>query len=370
MLYLDHNATTPCDPRVIDAMLPFFGDQFWNPGSAHVGGRRARQVVEDARRRFAGRLGVEPDSVVFTSGSTESIQIALERLPEGLKTQLPFFSSDIEHRAVRNALARLATGGADVRTLTLTPDGSVDVDRIREPGVYVVQAANSETGIRQPLGPIAAGVREAGGLLVVDAAQALWKTDFADWAGVADALVLSAHKAYGPKGIGTLVLSEEMRRLLKAHGLEAQEAGIREGTLNVPLIVGFAAALELAATEGEAWRRAARAALDAFEAALVEADVGLDPLFRDRDRLPNTSAVRVRGVPGDAIVAQSTEVAISFGTACSSGAPGPSPALVAFGLSSEDALQTVRVSFGREHSAEDGKTAARYLVAVAERLQS
>ena len=369
ILYLDHNSTTPCDQRVLKAMLPYFDTEFWNAGSAHALGRKAKAAIEQARAIAASALGVSDDRLIFVSGATEGIQLVLERLPARMRAQVPFLASPVEHRAVRNSLERLRREGATVRFLSLDAKGIVASDQVFGSAVVVVQAANSETGVVQPIAHLAKVVHDYGGVLIVDGAQALWKLEVEDLGRCADALIISAHKAYGPKGIATVVLSEEMERILRSPGIDAQERGIREGTLNTPLIVGFAEAARLAKDEGLRWRTRAQRARDHFEEMIrTVASLQMRPLLTGSPRLPNTCALHVPGVAGDALVAACAEVALSYGTACSSGTPAPSPALLAFGIPWEVARQTVRVSFGRSNTPADAERAAQCIARTAQNL--
>lgn len=362
-LYLDHNATTPCDARVRQEMDPYFSDAFWNPSSSHVLGRKAFRALEEARCRSAVALGVDPEDVVFTSGATEAINLALERLPEALIRSTCIYPSPVEHRAVQNALQRLQRRGATVKLLPTGIGGIVNLSGILEPSIYVVQAANSETGVKQDIAAISEAVRTVGGLLICDAAQALWKMHSKEFMSYADAIVLSAHKAYGPKGVGALIATSDFRRLLRKDFPEsAQEALIREGTVNVASAVGFARTMELVADESHQWRSAANATRDAFEAALERLSPGeLVTNLKSLPRLVNTSSIWVKGQQGDAVVVRASKIAISYGSACSSGAPEPSPVLVASGLTRQVASESVRVSFGRDHSPVDGEFAASEL---------
>jgi len=303
---------------------------------------------------------VPPEDVVFTGGATEAINLALERLPERLISSLGIRSSPIEHRAVTNSLQRLQRRGARIEMLRSGRGGVVDPAQINTAAVYVVQAANSETGVIQDIAAISEAVHNFGGLLICDAAQALWKMPLEDIAQHADALILSAHKAYGPKGVGVLVATDDFRRVLRRDFPEkAQEAHLREGTVSVASAVGFAKVAELVATEGDAWRAATRAARDAFETFLDVHSAGrASANWRDLSRLPNTSSVWIPGQPGDLVVIGSRNIAISYGSACSSGAPEPSPVLIASGLARTQAHETVRVSFGRDHTVAEGEFAA------------
>lgn len=363
VLYLDHNATTPCDPRVLEEMQPYYSEQFWNPSSSHILGRRASHVLDEARERVARSCGVAFEDVIFTSGATEGCQIALERLPLGVLKESGLRASPVEHRAVRNALDRIRGSGVPLQGLSTIHGGLVDPGTINEPHVYVVQAANSESGVIQNLAEIGHAVRAAGGLLVCDAAQALWKLPLAKVIPFVDVAILSGHKAYGPKGVGVVIAKSAYRRLLRASGLQGgQEHGIREGTVNLPGAVGLAAAVAFAEAEGPSWRDRARRTRDDFERAVTELSGGaIYPHFSNLPRLPNTSSLRVSSVPADLLVTTLTTIAVSYGSACSSGAPEPSTALVASGISREVAAETIRVSFGREGDSTLGSVAAELL---------
>jgi cysteine desulfurase len=347
-------------------MLPFYSEVFWNTSSIHALGRRAARFLESARERCGAIFKRPADDIVFTAGATDGIQICLDSLPSEVLETLPIYASDIEHRSMRNGLRRLALRGGHLKTLA-TVAGVIDLSAITTAGIYIAQAANSETGILQPISDIAHAVHSCGGFLICDAAQALWKVDSSDFSTQPDAVILSAHKAYGPKGAGLVMLQPELRRLmLRARRGEAQEQGLREGTHNLSAIVGMAATAELISQESQGWRSRSMAARTSFEDAIQNSDlVAIN--FADAPRLPNTSSVRVYGVDGDVTVLN-CGLAISFGSACSSGAPGPSPALLASGLDSVASAQTVRVSFGRDHDKTDGRRAARSLLECATRL--
>lgn len=368
MMYLDHNATTPCDERILDEMRPFHTQLFANSGSIHMFGRQAARALQSARDRCAAALKRDPDEVVFTSGATEGIQLCLECMPTDFVLGIPIFATPFEHRAVQNCLQRLSHHGADVRILDCQ-DGILNLTQVVEAGLYVIQAANSETGVIQPIEQLAERIHGVGGILICDAAQGLWKIDSDQYAQSPDAVILSAHKAYGPKGVGALLLKRELMPILKRGRLgPAQDQGVREGTVNVAGAVGMAATVELASSEGETWRARALEARASFEDRLSQ-DQACEVHFKSHSRLPNTASVRFTAVEGD-LVALNTEVAVSFGTACSSGTPGPSSALLAMGLSRAQAMETVRVSFGRDHSAQDGIFGADALLRAAKRISS
>jgi cysteine desulfurase len=365
-LYADHNATTPCDGRIVREMLPYFTQTFANPGSIHHLGRQADNVLQNARDRCAKTLHRNADEIVFTSGATEGLQLCLESLPSELLQGIPIFTTRFEHRAVQNCLKRLEKRGMDIRILECQ-DGVLAQEIITDAGIYVIQAANSETGVIQSILQISEKIHAVGGMLICDAAQGLWKLEMDQFVLGPDALILSAHKAYGPKGVGALVLQRDFKSILKRGRLGlAQDQGIREGTINVAGAVGMAATLEFAYSEGALWRVCAAEARSAFENRL-SLEKGCEVHFKTLHRLPNTSSVRFSAVDGDVLTLNSS-VAVSFGTACSSGSPEPSPVLLEMGLNRTQAMETVRVSFGRDHSGDDGNLVAEVLLEAARTL--
>lgn len=372
-IYLDHHATTPTDPRVVEAMLPYFSEEFGNASSStHAYGWRAEAAVEDARERLARAIGAgEPREIVFTSGTTESDNLALSGV---LRAALPerdhVVTSAIEHPAVLDTCRALAREGVRVTELPVDLDGLVDPQRVAEAitprtALVSVMAANSEIGVLQPLEEIAAVCRERGVLFHTDAAQAVGRipVDVERW-GV-DLLSMCAHKCYGPKGIGALYLRSRRPRIAIApllHG-GGHERGLRSGTLPVPLCVGFARAVEicLADLAPEAARQAALRdqLLERLRAAC--GDVRLNG--HATRRLPGNLNVCIPGVAADALLVALRDVALSTGSACASARGEPSHVLRAIGLSPALARSALRFGLGR------GTTQAEIAVA-AERVGS
>jgi|HubBroStandDraft_1064217.scaffolds.fasta_scaffold00234_28 cysteine desulfurase len=374
-IYLDHQATTPTDPRVVEAMLPWFAEQFGNPHSAdHEWGWRAEEAVELARRQVASLVGAQAAEIIFTAGATEANNLALLGLAPTLRAQgrRHIVASPLEHPSVAACLARLAVEGFEVTILPVDPGGVLDPARILdalspETGLVTVIAASHEIGTLQPLDAIAVHCRNLGAVLHSDAAQAVGKVPFA--AGAADLLSLSAHKIHGPKGIGALVARGGARSLLQPILLGGgQEGGLRSGTVPVPLAVGFGAAAALAAeqTEPEGRRLADLRArlLAGLDAA------GLDYAVNgalDR-RLPGNLSLRFAGLDAETLIARvRSRIAISAGAACSSARRTASPALLALGLDEAAALATIRIGLGRSTGpAEIDLAVGAFAAAVAE----
>ncbi|KKC24559.1 cysteine desulfurase family protein [Sphingomonas sp. SRS2] len=327
-LYLDHAATTPLFPAARLAVAE--GLERWaNPSSPHAEGRAARAALEDARARIGHALGYD-GTIFFTSGATEAIAIALSRAKAG-----PRLISAVEHDAVRRA-------AADAAVLQVSEGGIVRLPAtIDDRPLVAIQAVNNETGVIQPLGEHIAAVRDAGGLLLADCAQAAGKLPLPD----ADFITLSAHKLGGPPGIGALLV-RDLATLTPSGG---QEQGYRAGTENLPAVLGFAAALE-AGTEWIDRARILRARLDA-----AIRDLGGAIVADGADRLPTIASYHMPGVAATAqlIRFDMAGIAVSAGSACSSGSLKPSHVLAAMGWSEDAAREVIRISFGPDTVADD-----------------
>lgn len=325
-IYLDHAATTPVLPAAQAAMAEAIG-RWANPSSPHAEGRAARAALEGAREAVKAALGWEGE-LLFTSGASEAIDIALTRAQAG-----PRLVSAVEHDAV------LRVAG-DAARLPVGPDGIVRSGGMPEGALVAVQAANNETGVLQPIDGIAAEVRAARGLLFSDCAQSAGKLPLPD----ADLLAVSAHKLGGPPGAGALLVRD--LAMLKPSG--GQERGYRGGTENLPAILGFAAALEAR----RPWLARAAELRDHLERALTAA--GAEVVAGGSPRIPTIGAYRMPGVPAAAQLIQLdlAGIAVSAGAACSSGSMRPSHVLAAMGMG-EDAREVIRVSFGPATSRAD-----------------
>jgi cysteine desulfurase len=348
-IYVDHHSTTPCDPRVVEAMLPYFTEHFGNPASiTHVHGRKASMALEDARIAVARFLGVLPPEIYFTAGATESNNIALNLLREGDH----LITGATEHKSVLVPAERLAQRGVDVTVLEPDSEGFITPDALRaalRPATRLVsiEAANGEIGTIQPIAELGAICRQRRVLFHTDATQAAGKIPL-DLAH-ADLASFSAHKIYGPKGIGALFVRRGIRiEPVVAGG--GQERGARAGTVNVPAVIGFAAALKLRAAEmdGEATRLAQLR--DELREAIVANIDGVSINGPRELRLPGNLNVSFERVEADSLILAMKRFSLSSGSACSSGDRGPSRTLKAIGLSDELAMGSIRFGLGKSNT--------------------
>jgi cysteine desulfurase len=358
-IYFDHNATAPLDPRVLEAMLPYLGDPaYGNPSSVHRYGRAARQALDTARAQVASLVGAEVSQLTFTSGGTEANNLALKGYAARHPGQRMLVSA-IEHACIVEPAQALARQGVAVEWLVVDGRGRVDRDALDallaqgNVGLVALMHANNETGVVQDIPAIAARVRAAGGVLHCDAVQAAGKLPVDFRACGAHSLTLSAHKIYGPRGVGALVLDKTLELEPQQHG-GGQEKGLRGGTENLAAIVGFGKAAELAAAE-----RAQRAAH--MRALREQLEAGLRTLpgvviFGDgAERLPNTVQFGTPGFESETLLMALDRkgIAVSSGSACHSGKTEPSHVLLAMGVEPGLALSAVRVSFGQSNTREE-----------------
>lgn len=356
VIYLDHLATTPCDPRVIEAMMPYFSERFGNPSSAHhVLGRAAARVVDAARESVAALVDCPPEGVIFTSGATESNNLALFGVARGLgRHRRKIVTTAVEHKSVLLAARQLAAEGWEVVVLPVDGKGRVRLDAAQaaidhHTLLVSVQAANNETGTIQPVDEIAALAHAAGALVHCDATQMIGKLPFSMVNLDVDLVSMSGHKLYGPKGVGALCIArtgvaQRLSPILHGGG---QENVLRAGTQNVAGIVGLGAACEIAAREmkeeavrvGRLRDELERRVLAGYPGAFVNGDRA--------DRLPGASNVTLPGIDADELLANLPELALSTTSACVSGTQEPSHVLLAMGLSRELAYQSIRMSPGR-----------------------
>lgn len=355
VIYLDHAATTPCDPRVVAAMLPYFTERFANPSSLYRPAQVARQAVEAARERIAAILGCSPAEIVFTGSGSEADNlaikgVALARRHEGNH----LITSAVEHHAVLHACEHLQRHfGFEVTYLPVDQYGRVDpdaVERALTPRTILVSImlANNEVGTLQPVAEIARRLRGRGVLLHTDAVQAGAMCDLnVERLGV-DLMALAAHKVYGPKGIGLLYVRRGTPLLAQIDG-GGQEGGRRSGTLNVPSIVGFAEALALAHAQREEENRRLAALRDRIISGVLARVPDATLTGHPSQRLPNSASFALAGVDGQALlVALDLEgICASGGSACSSGSPEPSHVLAAMGVSADRLMGPLRLTVGR-----------------------
>lgn len=357
-IYLDHHATTPLDERVLEAMLPWLRDEFGNAASrTHVYGWRAEAAVEGARERLAELLGArDPSEIVFTSGATESNNLALLGLAEANPRRRHLVTVATEHPSVLDPCRALARRGAEVDVLEVDGEGFVAPEAVakalRDDTLAVsVMAANNEIGVLQPIRSIAALCHERGVSFHCDAAQAVGKVPLAAADDGIDLLSVSGHKVYGPKGVGLLVVRKHGRPRLRLEPRQfggGHEGGLRSGTLPVAAIVGFARAVELCMAEREAEAERLAGLRDRLFAELERALPGRVVLNGPRQaRLPGNLNVSFTGVDGDRLLADLSGIAVSSGSACSSAIPEPSPVLIALGRPPALAKASLRFGLGR-----------------------
>ncbi|HEY4149206.1 MAG TPA: IscS subfamily cysteine desulfurase [Chitinophagaceae bacterium] len=352
-IYLDNNATTPCDPQVVEAMLPYFTRHFGNAASrSHAFGWEAAEAVAHAREQVARLIGADPTEIIFTSGATEADNLAIKgvfELHAGRGNHI--ITVKTEHKAVLDTCAHIEKLGGEITYLPVQPDGLIDLAEleaaIRPSTILIaVMYANNETGVLQPIRAISALARQHGILFFCDAAQAAGKIAVDVNADGIDLLALSAHKIYGPKGVGALYVRRKSPRVRLNPQMDGggHERGLRSGTLNVPGIVGFGKAAELAAAVLPAENARLAALRDRLEAALLqleEVQVNGSTLHR----LPHVTNLSFRWLEGETLLMGfNKNVAVSSGSACTSASLEPSYVLKAMGL--DDALAHASVRFG------------------------
>ena len=360
-IYLDYNATTPVDDRVLDAILPYFSRRFGNAASrTHAYGWEADEAVKLARMSVAGLLGCEPGELVFTSGATEAINLGIKGAAAAYQSKgRHFITCTTEHRAVLDVFEHLERDGAEVTRLPVQPDGRLDPELLRsalrnDTVLVAIMLANNETGVLHPIQELAELTHERGALFFCDTTQAIGKLQVAVNELGVDLCTVSAHKSYGPKGIGALFVRRKNPRVTLVPQLDGggHEHGLRSGTLNVPGIVGLGAAAELVVRE--LWDDNQRISLlrSRLEQELITR-CGVKVNGNTRHRLSNTTNLCFPGLRASELISACPQLAISTGSACSSALPEPSHVLRAMGLSEIDAYASVRFSLGRMTTEEE-----------------
>ncbi len=353
-IYLDHAATTPVRPEVLEAMQPYFGARFGNPSSMHRWGREARAALDAARERVARCLGAEPDELCFTSGGTEGDNFAIlatfhARRRDGRSAVV---TSPIEHKAILGAVHQAAREGAEERILDVHHDGLVDLDSFDasvrdDTAVCSIMWVNNEIGVIQPIEELARRARTRGVVFHTDAVQAFGKVPVDARAVPFDILTISGHKIGAPKGIGAMYIRRGTPFEPLLHG-GAQNRGVRPGTENVAAVVGLATAAELAVSEREEEVRRLGELRDRLEAALLERIPDAVVNGRGAPRAPHVLNISVPGTDSESllIALDLAGVACSSGSACQSGSIDPSHVLAAIGVPRELAIAAVRMSLG------------------------
>ncbi len=376
-IYLDHNATTPCAEEVIAAMLPFFGAHFGNAASkSHPYGWVAEQAVEDAREAVAQLIGAKSKELIFTSGATESLNLAIKGIFDlfpGEKQH--YITCQTEHKAVLDSMAEIQRRGAEVTYLPVNFDGEVDLSLLEQSiqphtKMICLMWANNETGVIHPIQEIAQIAEKHGVIFLTDAVQAVGKIPV-HTQGI-HLMALSAHKLYGPKGVGALYVRHNhslSKPLAQLHG-GGHEKGFRSGTLNVPGIVGFGKAAQLRIQEMDGEANRLEKLRDGLESALLELP-GVSRNGSPRHRLAHVSNLSFSGVEGEELLLKvNQQVAVSSGSACTSISPKPSHVLQAMDIPSDLGRASIRFSLGKETSSDCVENAVSWVKSVVEDLRN
>ncbi len=371
--YLDYNATTPVAEEVKEAMIPWFSEKFWNASSSHNGGRTANDAVENARQQIADLIGANPSEIFFTSGSTESINLAIKGtfLPD--ENPGSFLTSQTEHKAVLDTASVLSQNGIDSHLLPVNELGEVQIQELSNiettnPKLVSFMAANNETGVITDLDKLVTHSKEIGALFHCDATQAIGKIDFDVEDLNIDMASISAHKMYGPKGVGALYCRRGayINSLIDGGG---HEKGLRSGTLNVPGIVGFGMAAELSSKfmqeDSDLFSELIEKLLTGLQAQINDIAV----IAEDSKKLPNTLNIRFKEADAEAIMANAQSVMVSSGSACTARVPEASHVLVAMGMTQEEASECLRFSVGRYTTVEEVNHAVAEISAAVKRVR-
>ena len=355
-VYLDHNATTPCDPRVVDAMLPYFTEQFGNAASRnHPFGWQAEEAVDYAREQVARLIGADPKEIIFTSGATESDNLALKGVFDMYASKgNHIITATTEHKAVLDTCKHLEKQGAEVTYLQVNPEGLISLEELEaavKPSTILIAImyANNEIGTIQPVREISRIARKHGVLFFSDATQAVGKVPVDVNKDGIDLMAFSSHKMYGPKGIGALYVRRKNPRVKVTSQMDGggHERGMRSGTLNVPGIVGFGKACEIAMQDMEADNARIAKLRDKLENALLKLEEAYVNGSRE-SRLPQVTNISFKYVEGEGLMMGfNKDIALSSGSACTSASLEPSYVLKALGLGDDLAHSSLRFGLGR-----------------------
>jgi cysteine desulfurase len=377
-IYMDYHATTPVDPRVVDAMLPYFTQRFGNSASRnHAFGWEAEEAVETARRQVADLIGANPKEIIFTSGATESNNLAIKGVAEMYREKGNHVITAVtEHKAVIDTCKKLEKLGGRVTYLPVQKDGRIDLDDLRaaitdKTVLITIMTANNEIGVLQPIAEIGAIAKEKGILFHTDAVQAVGKVPFSVTEMKVDLASMSGHKIYGPKGVGALYVRRRNPRVLLAEQISGggHERGMRSGTLNVPGIVGLGAAAALAQAEMSSEGERLRKLRDLLNKKL---HANLDELYINgsmEHRLPHNLNVSFAYVEGESLLMGINDVAVSSGSACTSASLEPSYVLKALGAGDDLAHSSIRFGLGRWSTEEEVDYVVEKLTTVVRRLR-
>ncbi len=384
MIYLDNNATTPIDKRVLEAMMPFLTDNFANANSSHQFGVGAYEAVKAARIQVAGLIAAEAHEIVFTSGATEAINLAIKGVAEGYAAKgKHIITVCTEHAAVLDTCKHLETKGFEITFLAVKADGLIDLielkNALRNDTILVsVMLANNETGVMQPIKEIAELAHSVGALFMTDATQAVGKIPLDVDALAVDLLCLSGHKLYAPKGVGALYVRQRMNRVkLPAllHG-GGHERGLRSGTLNVPSIVALGTACALAQKEMKKYAESMLSLRNYLESELLKIE-NTSVNGNTETRLYNTSNILFLGADSDAVIMGLSNpenelpvIAVSNGSACTSTSIEPSHVLTAMGLDETAAFNSIRFSIGKYNTKEEMDIVVAAVATVVDSLRA
>lgn len=354
LIYFDNNATTPIDKRVLDAMLPFLTNNFANPSSTHYFGIRINEAVKKARTHVADLIGAEENEIIFTSGSTESINIALKGVAGNYSAKgKHIVTVSTEHYAVLDTCKHLESKGYELTYLPVSKEGLIDLNQLKnslraDTILVCVMYVNNETGVIQPIKEIASLAHEIGALFMTDATQAAGKIEIDVDAFGIDLLCMNGHKMYAPKGIGALYVRQRINRVKMPayiHG-GGHEQGVRSGTHNVAGIIALAKACEIAQEEMKQDAERISELRDELESELLKIE-GTFVNGKTENRIFNTSNICFRGIDANVMIGRMKNVAVSNGSACTAAVVEPSHVLTAMGLSDDDAFASIRFSLGK-----------------------
>jgi cysteine desulfurase len=360
-IYLDYNATTPVDKRVLEAMLPYFTDQFGNASSrTHAFGWIAEDAVKIAREKVAQLINCTSQEIVFTSGATEAINLAIKGVWDNYQSKgNHIITVKTEHKAVLDCCKTLEKKGAEVTYLTVNRDGLIDLDELKnaltpQTILVAVMFANNETGVIQPIKAIADLVHANNSIFMCDGTQVIGKINIDVEDEGIDLMCLSAHKFYGPKGVGALYVRRKNPRVTLHSQMDGggHERGLRSGTLNVPGIVGLGKACELAQTE--MWEDSSR--ISKLRTKLEQHLCELEHVFINgstKHRLFNVTNITFQGIRSEMLINKISNIAVAMGSACTSAIAEPSHVLKAMGLSDADSYSSIRFSLGKYTTLEE-----------------
>lgn len=368
-IYLDYNATTPVDERVLEAMMPYFNEKFGNASSIqHAYGWDAEEAVDHARDKFANLIGAKPNEIIFTSGATEAINLALRGCYESSKKN-HIITTSTEHKAVLDTCQHLEQNGADISYLGVNSEGIINLEELKssitdQTLLVSIMYANNETGILQPIKEIGQVCKKMGVLFFSDATQAIGKISFVPEEFNVDLAAFSAHKLYGPKGVGSLYVKNQSSISVQTFG-GGHEKGLRSGTLNVPGIVGLGKACEIAQKQMSVDHQRLKSLRDYLEKELMQLG-SITINGSTAERLPHVSNISFDDVEGSKLLRSLKGLAVSQGSACNSSVIEPSHVLKAMGVKDSLAHSSLRISLGRFTSEEEVRKAVQIIRSVIE----